>query len=240
MKIFYGIRYPASVLDITDICISKKTNENTIFIPSDDHRRTEIFTDPYVYFVKKIFIINNDILVAYDIFHEITINLQDNTIVAFNVKDTDSRLSSIPSKINFSYGCLLDELPEQKMVIRCSSGNENVLEIGSNVGRNSLVIASILQNQNNFLTIESDKYTTEQLIYNRNKNNFSFHIENSALSKRKLIKQGWSPIPSDILLDGYNWVNTINFVDLQNKYQIEFDTLVLDCGGAFYYILILN
>jgi hypothetical protein len=44
-------------------------------------------------------------------------------------------------------------------------------------------------------------------------------------------------MPSDTLLPGYKWVNTITFNDLQAKYDVVFDTLVLDCEGAFYYIL---
>jgi hypothetical protein len=43
--------------------------------------------------------------------------------------------------------------------------------------------------------------------------------------------------PSDDLENGYNWVNTITFDELKLKYNIDFDTLILDCEGAFYYIL---
>jgi len=68
-------------------------------------------------------------------------------------------------------------------------------------------------------------------------NNFNFHIESSALSNRKLIQKGWDTIPSDTLIDGYTWVETITLEKLKNKYNIEFDTLLLDCEGAFYYIL---
>jgi len=39
------------------------------------------------------------------------------------------------------------------------------------------------------------------------------------------------------LLNGYKWVKTITYDDLKLKYKINFDTLVLDCEGAFYYIL---
>ena len=39
---------------------------------------------------------------------------------------------------------------------------------------------------------------------------------------------------SDELLPGYKPVNTITLEELNNKYNIEFDTLVLDCEGAFY------
>ena len=44
-------------------------------------------------------------------------------------------------------------------------------------------------------------------------------------------------MPSDTLQEGYSWVNTITFDELKNKYEIDFDTLVLDCEGALYYIL---
>ena len=65
-----------------------------------------------------------------------------------------------------------------------------------------------------------------------------FFVENAALSKRNLIQKGWDTIVSDIILDGYIKVNTITLEELYNKYNINFDTLVLDCEGAFYYILI--
>jgi hypothetical protein len=42
---------------------------------------------------------------------------------------------------------------------------------------------------------------------------------------------------SDILLEGYKEVNTITWEELNKKYNIQFDTLVLDCEGAFYNIL---
>jgi hypothetical protein len=64
-----------------------------------------------------------------------------------------------------------------------------------------------------------------------------FFVENSALSKRKLIQKGWDTIVSDEVLDGYCSVSTITLNQLYQKYEIFFDTLVLDCEGAFYYIL---
>jgi FkbM family methyltransferase len=135
------------------------------------------------------------------------------------------------------YGYFNEEIPEQQMAVRFLKGHEKVLEIGGNIGRNSLVIASILTNDNQLVTLESNTSIANQLLENRNLNHFSFHIENSALSNRKLIQKNWETIPSDVLKEGYNWVNTISFHALQQKYNIEFDTLVLDCEGAFYYIL---
>ena len=76
-----------------------------------------------------------------------------------------------------------EELAEQKMVVRYLSGQEKVLEIGGNIGRNSLVIASILENSNNLVTLESDVNISKALSQNRDLNNMKFHIESSALSK---------------------------------------------------------
>ena len=150
------------------------------------------------------------------------------------------KLSHIQHNIKLDFGTFIDEYPEQMMAVRYLTGNEKVLEIGGNIGRNSLIIASILNsnNNNNFVSLESDTEIAKQLLHNKNKNNLNFFIENSALSKRNLIQKSWDTIVSDVLLDGYKRVNIINFEQLKEKYNIDFDTLVLDCEGAFYYILL--
>lgn len=166
-------------------------------------------------------------------------NIQNNLKKQEEVKeelDYNTKLSLIHSKLKIKYGSFHEEYPEQLMAVRYLKGNEKVLEIGGNIGRNSLIIASIIDN-NNFVTLESDTEISKQLIENRDLNNFSFIIENSALSKRKLIQKGWDTKPSEVLEDGYKEVNTIDYEQLLEKYNIKFDTLVLDCEGAFYYIL---
>ena len=72
---------------------------------------------------------------------------------------------------------------------------------------------------------------------NRYANSFKFHIEPSALSYRKLMQRAWETTPAEELLPSYQWVRTITFAELVEKYGIEFDTLVADCEGALYYIL---
>ena len=162
-------------------------------------------------------------------------NLKKQEEVKENV-DYNTKLSLIHSKLKIKYGSFHEEYPEQLMAVRYLKGNEKVLEIGGNIGRNSLIIASIVDN-NNFVTLESDTDISKQLIENRDLNNFSFIVENSALSKRKLIQKRWDTKPSEVLEDGYKEVNTIDYEQLLEKYNIKFDTLVLDCEGAFYYIL---
>ena len=151
----------------------------------------------------------------------------------------DDKVHEIHTKLALKHGDFNDELPEQQMAARYLTGYEKVLEIGGNIGRNSLVISYILSKRNNtnLVVLESDPDIAKQLTENRDLNKMNFHIENSALSYRRLIQQGWNTYISDTLLDGYKFVNTINYAELIDKYNIDFNTLVLDCEGAFYYIL---
>lgn len=238
MKIYYGITN--NHIDVTEICSEKLKTNNIIYIPSSDVTRANYFTDPLYGIHKKIIIDHNDTLTEYDEYSNLKINMLTNKITAINEKEIDNKTRIIQSKLKINYGSFNEELPEQKMVVRYLTGNEKVLEIGGNIGRNSLIIASILKknNNNNFVSLECDPNIAKQLTENRDLNKFNFHIEPSALSSRTLIQKGWDTMPSDTLLDEYTWVNTITLENLKNKYSIEFDTLVLDCEGAFYYILL--
>jgi FkbM family methyltransferase len=231
ITILYGIK--GNSKDVSEICFKQLTHNNIMTIPVGDDNRSRFFKDHLIGTVKKIFLIIDDKEFEYDLYNLVSVNLQDSTIQI----DNCDKIRSIHNKLKIKYGSLQQELPEQKMAAQYLIGNEKVLEIGSNIGRNSLVIASIVNNEN-FVSLESDANSAKKLQENRDLNNFTFHIENSALSKRKLIQKGWNTKPSDILEEGYKWVNTISFEELQRKYQIEFDTLILDCEGAFYYILI--
>lgn len=237
MKIYYGISNNS--IDVTSICLEKLSRDNIISIPPGDNLRARYFTDPLINVHKKIIIENNDSINEYDENVQIKINLLNNTCETVTETEINDRTRAIQSKLTLKYGSFNEELPEQKMSVRYLSGNEKVLEIGGNIGRNTLIIASILKNNdnNNLVTLESDLSIATQLTENRDLNDFNFNIESSALSKRKLIQSGWCTIPSDVLLEGYTDVETITFENLKCKYNIEFDTLVLDCEGAFYYIL---
>jgi len=267
MKVFYGISECSSI-DVTEICKTKMTANNIIHIPCGDVNRASFFTDPYENMVKKIFINCEDIISSYEDTIYITINLTDNTIEAqditelseYEIRDTsdifdiynckslntasftsvNATIDLLHAKLTLKHGSFTEELPEQKMVVRYFSGFEKVLEIGGNIGRNSLIIASILKNSENFVTLESSPDIAKHLIENRDLNNFNFHIENSALSNRRLFQREWVtiPYPSPYIADDYIEISTITLTDLKNKYNVDFDTLVLDCEGAFYYILL--
>jgi FkbM family methyltransferase len=234
MRIKYGTA--DTNIDVTEICYAKLLNANNIItIPSGDENRAHHFTDPVYGTLKQIFITFDDVdKKEYDHNKIILINRLTNNITTHDI----NKINELHSKLIIHHGSIKDELPEQEMVVRYLTGNEKVLEIGGNIGRNSLIIGSILgNNKNNFVTLECDTDIARQLMHNRDLNNMTFHVESSALSKRKLIQKGWDTIASDTLLPGYRTVNIMSWSDLNHKYNIAFDTLVLDCEGAFYYIL---
>ena len=236
MKIFYGII--SNYIDVTKICYDILQSNNIITIPNCEARRSYYFTDPIYGTLKYIFIIDTDNnVVEYDNSFEIQINVLTKEIT-LTVNNNEKKQKEISSKLIIKHGSFGEELPEQLMTIKFLTGNEKVLEIGGNIGRNSLIIGSILADCNNFVSLECDTESANKLCENRNLNNMNFHIENAALSKRQLIQRGWDTIVSDTILDGYKKVNTITLEELNKKYNIVFDTLILDCEGAFYYILI--
>lgn len=248
MKITYGII--DNTVDVTDLCINKLKKDNYLIIPSNDNVRANYFGDHIVGVLKTIFITTDEIIREYDHTKKIFFDLNTNKVLepeSVYILDPDEHLKHIHNKLTLFYGSFQEELPEQRMAVKYINQNNKVLEIGGNIGRNSLVIAYLLQNQLDMVVLETDKIFATQLQHNRDQNQFKFHIENSALSNRKLIQKSWdgtsipdtasATIASDYVLPGYVDVSIISYKELISKYNIAFDTLVLDCEGAFYYIL---
>lgn len=126
----------------------------------------------------------------------------------------NSKIEMLHNEIKIKYGSMKDELPEQQMVVRYLTGKK-VLEIGGNIGRNSLIIGKILKSKNNsnMVTLESDEIIAKQLLENRNINELNFFIEDSALSKKKLIQRGWNTIVSDKLLNRYKILKQYHYMN---------------------------
>jgi FkbM family methyltransferase len=253
ININYGSLYKS--IDITRIVVDKCKTDNYIYIPSGDTNRASIFGDPLPGILKSIFVIekengfekeihtikDTDILII-DLYN-LSIYKDLSTVpfelkINFRLIDNVDKLLELHNKLQIRHGDFNSELPEQMMAINYITGNEKVLEIGGNIGRNSLIISSLLNDSKNLVTLESDYEIALKLTENRDINNLHFHIEGKALSKRKLIQRGWDTIVSEELLPDCKSVNTITLEELNNKYNIIFDTLVIDCEGAFYYILL--
>ena len=253
MKFLYG--YDSEhLVDISYTVFQKCLFDKYILIPSDNLYRTHIFGDPFPDILKHIFIIDD--FENTHIFHsnkEIKINFESissqlrlinnpklwyNTI-GKSIIDPLDRLNTLQKNIAIEHGNFSDEYPEQLMAIRYINENSKVLEIGGNIGRNTLIINSILKDSKNLVTLESDPNIAKLLQGNLKINSFESHVEPSALSLVPLIQNNWNtlPISDGIIPDGWKEVSTISYSNLVKKYNIDFDTLIIDCEGALYYIL---
>jgi len=240
IKITYGTE--KTQIDVTDICLRKLRYRSTIIIPRGDCNRAHFFTDPAFNTLKSVFITVDNITTVYDDSTVVKIALKEqnkmSSITTMSSQAIDDMLSKIHRQYPISYGHWNDEYPEQIMACMYLTGDEKVLELGGNIGRNTLVISALLKNKQNLLTFESDETIALKLLENRDKNGQLFHIENCALSKRKLIQHGWETYVSDVVKPGFTEVKTKSLDEIKRKYSaISFDTLVIDCEGAFYYIL---
>lgn len=165
--------------------------------------------------------------------------VDDICIIHVDCKDqwVATKLDTLHDKLSLYFGSFAEELPEQKMAVKYLTGDEKVLELGGNIGRNSLIISKVLKESSQMVVMETDPHIADLLRYNKSINGLKFHVENAGLSAKPLIQNGWVTEVSDVVPEGYIPVRTITFYELNQKYNIEFDTLVLDCEGAFYYIL---
>jgi FkbM family methyltransferase len=238
-KFYYGTE--TNKIDISEKIKLNCVKDNIIFIPSGDNNRANLFGDPLPGILKSIFINEREFKDYSKIYINNVIYQIDEIPQNFKLLDNKYKWKKLKKQLKIKYGSFEDECPEQLMAIKFLTGSEKVLEIGANIGRNTLIIASLLNDSSNLVTMETDINTFEQLNENKRLNNLNFFTENSALSSKKLIQKfencGSYCIQSDVLLENYSFVNTMTLSQLKEKYPINFDTLVLDCEGAFYYIL---
>ena len=155
-------------------------------------------------------------------------------------------LKELQNSLILKYGTFREELIEQTMVYNFLDKNAVVLELGSNIGRNSLIISKIINNSSNLVTLEMDKEFANKCEENKMANNLNFHIINSALSyiplycQHKKHGEGGGYCVDTKYNDDYVECSIITFEEIEKKYNLKFDTLVVDCEGGFYYILKSN
>jgi FkbM family methyltransferase len=253
MKFYYGTK--GNYCDITNELNNRfKNNNNNVFsFPNiDDETRFRIFLqDTSPGFLKHILAVDNngnkylyasgEGFTLHDeyIFDKLEPRKWWNAYGKYFYPEEEA-LKNLQNKLKITNGNFQEEYEEQLMTLKFLKTDSKVLELGSNIGRNTLVIGTILDNIENFVTLESSKHINNQLRYNCDINNLHINIENKALSYRNLIQNGWDTIPSDELLEGYNRVDIINYEDLEKKYNIKFDTIIADCEGALYYVFLDN
>lgn len=240
--IFYGVE--GHYVNVTAKCLELAQNSDYIEIPKTDFERCALFGDPAYERFKHILVINDGKFAYFDIGMILRLPKSDISTrglqkqrVNVNIADEKERLADLHSRVVMAYGNIREEFEEQLMAVKFIQPHYKVLELGSNVGRNSVLISSILDDDQNLVTLESDPSSVKHLYVNKILNNLQFNIENAALAKQQLIQSGWNTIPSNEILPGYYRVNSITLQQIEDKYKFEFDVLVADCEGALFYIL---
>jgi FkbM family methyltransferase len=256
MKIFYGYD-DQHYINITSVIFDKCFQDNELVIPAGDNKRCDLIGfDPYPNVLKHILIVDyNKKKYRFDNHQECRLSFE--SIVkqleggmnprewwrstGKHISDWNERIQELHKRFKFDHGVLNDELPEQLLAAHFVKEGAKVLEIGGNLGRNTLVISTVLNDPMNHVVLECNPNIAPQLKHNLEINGYATQVEPSALSYTKLIQHDWSTIPaSQASGEGYkDWfeVPTITFEELEKKYEMQFDTLVADCEGALYFIL---
>jgi FkbM family methyltransferase len=173
--------------------------------------------------------------------NNIVVTTDGTTDVTTDVINPTQKLNELHKKLKLKYGNFSEEYPEQEMSVSYIKPDNVVLELGGNIGRNSCIIVSLLNNSNNLVVFESDPDNAVKLKENCDLNNLNFIIEDCAISKTELLQKDWITKSKDLIKDNEleNWkpIKTMSWLQIKNKYKITFDTLVADCEGALYYIL---
>ena len=247
LRFYYGTL--EKNIDVTQKVVDLLQVGDYIVIPADDHVRARIFTDPCFKIVKHILVGGlSNTLRAFDNKVAVLIDTRTNTVLddigltrhllTKTKLNPVERVQALHPLIQLKQGSMLHEFPEQCMAMRFLKGDETILEIGGNVGRNSLIMSSILDDSSRLVVLECSPTIAADLATNKEANGSKFQIEPAALSARKLVQRGWITKPSEEIPIGYTRVPTLTYQELQAKHDLTFDTLVLDCEGAFYYILL--
>lgn len=255
-SVLYGV--PHAYVDVTNQCVRKSVN-GTITIPKTDWERCEMFyRDPAPQQVKHVLLLDAEagclrVLVNFKaVFPTGAESLTEVTLIDHNIDrkewwdklskpciDRDlPELRELQQRLNLLHGSFDEELPEQRMAIKHILPTDTVLELGTNIGRNSLIIGTILDDDRRLVTLESNPQHAREAEENRVANSMNFQIEPSALSARPLIQEGWySQLGLGEPASTKFSVNTITWPALQQKYGLHFNVLVADCEGAVFHIL---
>ena len=138
---------------------------------------------------------------------------------------------------------LSKEIYEQLYVLKYMNRDAKVLELGGNIGRVSLVMASVLHDDSNLVVIEPFKKVATINIHHKETNCFNYNVETKILGTEPLylVNHSWETMANRVSKENIDnrceLIEHITFEELQEKYNIVFDTLVVDCEGAFYKIL---
>ena len=143
---------------------------------------------------------------------------------------------------------------ERGLVLKYILPNDSIPELGGCLGVISCVANNILHNKKNHVVVEPNKIAQEFLYFNRNKNNCKFQVEDSIISnvfKRTEFYVSADFVSSTIFNKNLNsrsntfmpnteFIDCISFDQIIEKYNIPFNTLIMDIEGHEYDFILEN
>lgn len=126
---------------------------------------------------------------------------------------------------------IIREIPEQIMACLLLNENDSVLEFGGSIGRNSCVINTILKDKSKHVVIEPNPTEYAGLEKNRVLCGLEYKTESAAISKVPLYSKHWDTYTEKV--EDSILVNTITYDDFKLKYDISFNTIIIDNEGNF-------
>lgn len=233
MQIFYGV--DNIKIDITNTCYQKLFHNDHIIIVNNDNRRPHYFGDPKPNVVKKIYINYKNVETEYDHNQTIYINTKTFNITTESHLKTRNDLQLLYQNIKYKNN-LVNDQQLQLMVLNNLKGNEKILEIG--FGLHSIIISKLLNIDSQHVILEPNEELSNIIQDIKSINNCNFNYKTKLLTNKTLIQRCSSVVESSIVYPGYTQVNNISLEELNNTYNINFDTLVIDCSKGFYYTIL--
>lgn len=126
------------------------------------------------------------------------------------------------------------EKSERILVNKYVSPKDNVLELGGSLGVVACSINSLISNQKNHIVLEPNKFIIRYLEKNKLKNNFHFQIEDKILSDESKISFYCDNnfLISTVKKKPNSTVLGVKINDLEKKYNLKFNFLVMDVEGS--------
>ncbi len=237
--------------DVTGLCLIRFLRGMSFHIPASDGARAERLGDPFPGQEKTLVAVTDDgkhvvipagVEARITFTDEIARSAEKAPVERVRTRpewSPEENIRHVHANVSFALGIMNDEMVEQRMAATFIPSTARVLEIGANIGRNSVLISSILEDPTNLVSLECNPDFIALLTHNRDINKAGFHIVDAALSYRRLAMKDWDTVvigADGVIPEGHFEVRTVTFEDLTETYG-SFDTLVADCEGALRYIL---
>uniref|UniRef100_A0A6C0CSK0 Methyltransferase FkbM domain-containing protein n=1 Tax=viral metagenome TaxID=1070528 RepID=A0A6C0CSK0_9ZZZZ len=141
----------------------------------------------------------------------------------------------------FQGGSIYAEYVEQLMACMIIRPEDRVLELGSNVGRTTVTIASLLNDSSQLDTLEPGHEYYLTLLKNKDIGSWNFKTHNVALSLHPMVRQGYDcftwPNSDFDPPAGYEKVNTVHWDTFKETAVTPWNVLMVDIEGALSQIL---